>query len=87
MRSISCRGVRGKKAWSIATLIAMLVSTGGPIFNTTVQAQIAPVGAGFVLNAGDLRFIFHAIEIAETPQRLLCSIKIHAVISPVVAAV
>jgi hypothetical protein len=65
MRSITCRGVRAKKAWSIGTMIAMLVSTGGPVFNTTVQAQIAPVGAGFVLNAGDLRFIFHAIEIAE----------------------
>jgi Ca2+-binding RTX toxin-like protein len=65
MRSISCRGVRGKKAWSIATLIAMLVSTGGPMFNTTVQAQIAPVGAGFALDAGDLRFIFRQIQIAQ----------------------
>ena len=46
-------------------MVAMLVSTGGPLFTPSVQAQIAPVGAGFVLNAGDLRFIFHQIEIAE----------------------
>src|SRR6187401_26716 len=65
MRSITCRGVRLKKFWSVATMAAMLVSSGGPMFSTTAQAQIAPVGAGFVLNAGDLRFIFHQIEIAE----------------------
>ena len=68
MFSISCRGVRARKAWSIATTIAMLVSTGGPIapwFSQTVKAQTAPVGAGFTLNAGDLRFILTQIEIAQ----------------------
>jgi beta-lactam-binding protein with PASTA domain len=65
MRSITCRGVRGRKAWSVATLIAMLVSTGGPMFNQTVKAQTAPVGAGFALDAGDLRFIFRQIQIAQ----------------------
>jgi Ca2+-binding RTX toxin-like protein len=46
-------------------MAAMLVSSGGPMFNTAVQAQTAPVGAGFALNAGDLRFIFRQIEIAQ----------------------
>ena len=65
MRSITCRGVRLRKFWSIATMAAMLVSSGGPMFNTAVQAQTAPVGAGFILNAGDLRFIFRQIQIAQ----------------------
>jgi hypothetical protein len=65
MRSFTCRGVRAKKAWSVAIAIAMLVSTGGPMFNQTVKAQTAPVGAGFALNAGDLRFIFRQIQIAQ----------------------
>ena len=47
MRSITCRGVRAKKAWSIAIAMAMLVSSGGPMFDQTVKAQTAPVGAGF----------------------------------------
>src|SRR6185503_1285057 len=46
-------------------MIARLVSTGGPMFNQTVKAQTAPVGAGFALNAGDLRFIFRQIQIAQ----------------------
>jgi len=65
MRSITCRGVRAKKAWSIAIAMAMLVSSGGPMFDQTVKAQTAPVGAGFNLNAGDLRFIFRQIQIAQ----------------------
>ncbi len=62
---ITCRGVRAKKAWSIAIAMAMLVSSGGPMFDQTVKAQTAPVGAGFDLNAGDLRFIFRQIQIAQ----------------------
>ena len=62
---ITCRGVRAKKAWSIAIAMAMLVSSGGPMFDQTVKAQTAPVGAGFNLNAGDLRFILTQIEIAQ----------------------
>jgi len=57
--------VRAKKAWSIAIAMAMLVSSGGPMFDQTVKAQTAPVGAGFNLNAGDLRFIFRQIQIAQ----------------------
>jgi hypothetical protein len=65
MRSITCRGVRGKKAWSIAMMIAMLVSTGGPMVDQTVRAQTLPVGSGFALDAGDLRFILRQIQIAQ----------------------
>jgi Ca2+-binding RTX toxin-like protein len=43
----------------------MVASTGGPVFVPTVRAQAGPAAVGFVLNAGDLRFIFHAIEIAQ----------------------
>src|SRR3954469_14228535 len=32
---------------------------------TSAQAQTAPVGNGFVINDEDLRFIFHAIEVAQ----------------------
>src|SRR4051812_39982246 len=32
---------------------------------TSAQAQTAPVGNGFTINAEDLRFIFHAIEVAQ----------------------
>ena len=56
----SRRHVVLRKAWSIATMIGMLVSTiGTPIFVPTVKAQTAPVGQGFVIADSDLRFIFH----------------------------
>src|ERR1041384_6731892 len=32
---------------------------------TSARAQTAPVGNGFVINDEDLRFIFHAIEVAQ----------------------
>ena len=32
---------------------------------TSAHAQTAPVGNGFVINGEDLRFIFHAIEVAQ----------------------
>src|SRR5207248_4970575 len=32
---------------------------------TSAHAQTAPVGNGFVINDEDLRFIFHAIEVAQ----------------------
>jgi beta-lactam-binding protein with PASTA domain len=48
------------------TIIAMVMSTvGGPVFVPAVHAQAAPIGNGFVIDAGDLRFIFHAIEVAQ----------------------
>src|SRR3954466_11370129 len=61
----TCRRIRSSKRWAVATLIAMVVSTVSPVLGPTVHAQTAPVGAGFVLDAEDLRFIFHAIEIAQ----------------------
>jgi hypothetical protein len=38
---------------------------GGPAFPPAAQAQVAPVGQGFTLNASDLRFIMAQIRIAE----------------------
>ncbi|MFL5365984.1 MAG: peroxidase family protein, partial [Myxococcales bacterium] len=32
---------------------------------TSARAQTAPVGAGFPIDAGDLRFIFHQIEVSQ----------------------
>src|SRR5512132_986219 len=31
----------------------------------SARAQVAPVGNGFSIDAGDLRFIFHQIEVAQ----------------------
>src|SRR2546423_3816204 len=67
-RPFTCRGVRSRKRWAIATLVAMLASpVGGPMFVPTVvaQAQVAPVGQGFVITADDLRFIFDQILVAQ----------------------
>ena len=66
LKLITCRRVALRRTWSIATMIAMLVSTiGTPIFVPTVTAQTAPVAQGFVIADSDLRFIFHQIEVAE----------------------
>ena len=65
-RPFTCRGVGSRKRWSIATMIAIFVSTiGNPVFVPTVKAQIAPIGQGFVLDAGDLRFIYQQILVAQ----------------------
>jgi len=58
--------VRSKR-WAIATLVALLASpVGGPVFMPTATAQtVAPVGQGFVITAGDLRFIFDQILVAQ----------------------
>src|SRR3989442_3120313 len=66
VKPFTCRGVRSRKPWSIAVVCAMIASTfGSSVFVPTVKAQTAPIGAGFSLDAGDLRFIFHAIEVAQ----------------------
>src|ERR671924_1746270 len=63
------RRLRSAKRSAIVTLIAMLMSSvGAPLFvpaTTTVRAQTAPVGSGFVLDGGDLRFIFKQIQVAQ----------------------
>ena len=52
--------------WSILLILAALISTlGDRVVAPVVRAQTLPVGAGFTLDAGDLRFIFHQIEIAQ----------------------
>src|SRR3954453_435177 len=65
-RSFTCRGVRSKR-WAIATLVALLASpVGGPVFMPTATAQpVAPVGQGFLITAGDLRFIFDQVLVAQ----------------------
>src|SRR5712691_2410852 len=65
VKPFTCRSVRSRKPWSIAVVCAMILSTINTTFVPTVQAQTAPAGAGFSLDAGDLRFIFHAIEVAQ----------------------
>ncbi|RPJ75602.1 MAG: heme peroxidase, partial [Acidobacteria bacterium] len=70
--NLTCRGWRARKRLAIVLMVALVASTpGGPIFVTPVSAQApAPfVGAGFVLNAGDLRFIKAQIDIAEAHAR------------------
>ena len=61
---VTCRGVRSnrRRAIALALGVAMLVANN-PMIGTRVFAQ-APVGAGFSLNAGDLRF-FRQIQIAQ----------------------
>src|SRR5438128_5554868 len=65
VKPLTCRRLRSAKWWSIATVVAMLGSSGGPAFVPTVRAQGSPAAVGFVLDAGDLRFIFRQIQIAE----------------------
>ena len=66
-RPLTCRRIRSSKWWSVATVIAMIASTVSPALVPTVSAQTgtAPVGAGFTIDPDDLRFIFHAIEVAQ----------------------
>src|SRR2546426_2260021 len=65
-KPFTCRRARSSKRAAIVTMIAMVLSTvGGPLFVPTVKAQTAPIGNGFVIDAGDLRFIFHQIEVAQ----------------------
>src|SRR5262245_12256132 len=46
-------------------LLAGTLVTVGQIGGGGAGVSAAPVGAGFVLNVDDLRFIFHQIEISE----------------------
>jgi hypothetical protein len=61
--------VRTRKRSAAVALIAMLASTfsGNSLFTpTVVHAQtVAPVSQGFPLDAGDLRFIFEQIQVAQ----------------------
>ena len=55
------------KRWAVAMMIGMALSpiTSLLVQQTTVQAQTAPTGAGFVIDAGDLRFIYEQILVAQ----------------------
>lgn len=64
----TCRRRARSKPLAILALIAMIASPlGRPVFVTTVHAQVqtAPVGNGFLIDAGDLRFIFKQIQISQ----------------------
>jgi Ca2+-binding RTX toxin-like protein len=62
---LTCRRAPSHRRLAIALVLTMALSNGGvSIFGPVVHAQ-APVGAGFTLNAGDLRFIFRQIQIAQ----------------------
>ncbi len=64
--AFTCRRVRSTRWVSILTMVTMVAwGNGVPLLTPTVHAQFAPVGAGFNLNAGDLRFIFRQIQIAQ----------------------
>jgi beta-lactam-binding protein with PASTA domain/Ca2+-binding RTX toxin-like protein len=66
MTPISCRRVPAKKQAAIVATLAMLMSSIGNLpFAPAVKAQTAPVGSGFTITAGDLRFIFEQIQVAQ----------------------
>jgi hypothetical protein len=62
---VTCRRVPARKPWAIVTTIAMMLSGAGNLFVPTVNAQASPVGQGFSLDAGDLRFIYQQILVAQ----------------------
>src|SRR5690349_5389408 len=62
----TCRRSKSARRWAITVMIAMMMpGVGGQFFVPTVSAQTAPTGQGFVLNAGDLRFIYDQILVAQ----------------------
>ncbi len=70
MKSSKRFGVRAarSKRGAIVALLALVFSpsVGIPITPTVhAQTQVAPVGNGFVLDAGDLRFIYEQILVAQ----------------------
>ena len=63
----TCRRLRGAKRWLVVPLIAVLIAgISGPA-SVPLRAQSAgsPSAVGFALDAGDLRFIFRQIQIAQ----------------------
>src|SRR5215208_1050451 len=68
MKPFTFRQVRAQKHWAYVTTIAMLMSSiSGLIVPAVVnaQSQVAPVSQGFLIDAEDLRFIFHQIEVGQ----------------------
>jgi beta-lactam-binding protein with PASTA domain len=64
---MSLRKLGASRRWPLVMVVAMFFSGVGPAFlpQTTVSAQTAPVGQGFIVNADDLRFIFAQILVAQ----------------------
>ncbi|MBK8638446.1 MAG: choice-of-anchor D domain-containing protein [Chromatiaceae bacterium] len=55
-----------RTALGVASILSSAaIIAGGFVFTPAVQAQVAPIGQGFTLNASDLRFILAQIKIAE----------------------
>lgn len=65
IQPFTCRRTRSAKRWAIVTMIAMVLATNGGQLVPAVKAQAPPSAVGFVLDRGDIRFIFRQIQIAE----------------------
>ena len=70
-RPFTCRRahMRWTRPWAFVLMIIMtLMTNGGSHWLTPVvsaQQQVAPVSQGFNIDAGDLRFIFEQIQVAQ----------------------
>src|SRR6478672_2425782 len=64
---MSMRKLGASRRWPLIMVVAMFFSGVGPAFlpRTTLSAQTAPVGQGFIVNADDLRFIYAQILVAQ----------------------
>src|SRR5262245_20788916 len=70
---LTCRRTPSARRWAIVAMLAMaLYGNGVPLFlpgsgSNVVHAQAGQPGSavGFVLNAGDIRFIFRQIQLAQ----------------------
>src|SRR5262249_17613149 len=51
---MSLRKLGAQKPWPLLMIVAMFLSGIAPSFVPAIQAQTAPVGNGFVVNADDL---------------------------------
>src|SRR4029077_19316881 len=61
----TCRRTPARRKWAVLLMIMMIVSTLGRTPAVRAQVQVAPIGNGFVIDAADLRFIFHQIQVAQ----------------------
>jgi len=66
-RRFGVRATRSRRC-AIVTLLALVCSPSTGFQFTPVlhaQTQVAPIGQGFILDAGDLRFIYEQILVAQ----------------------
>src|SRR5713101_4547131 len=66
-KPFTCRRsrIRSRKPLAIVLALGFVASSIVQPPALKAQAQVAPVSAGFHIDGGDLRFIYHAIEIAQ----------------------